>query len=57
MQMRMARMVKMPRPRPRPIPSPICGFFEALEEGLMAVIVVAGLVVLLVCAGPAEGVR
>lgn len=54
--MRMARMVKMPRPRPRPIPSPIWGLFEALEEGVMTVIVVAGLVVLLVFAGPAEGV-
>lgn len=54
MQMRMARMVKMPTPRP--IPSPIWGFFEALEEGAVAAIVVAGLVVLPVCAGPADGV-
>lgn len=49
-------MVKMPRPRPRPIPSPILGFFEALEERAVTTIVVAGLVVLLVCAGPTEGV-
>lgn len=54
MQVRMARMVKMPRPRP--IPSPVWVFFEALEEGPVAAIVVAGLVVLLVYAGPAEGV-
>lgn len=49
-------MVKMPRPRPRPIPSPVLGFFEALEEEAVTAIVVAGLVVLLVCSGPAEGV-
>lgn len=55
MQMRMASMVKMPRPRP--IPSPALGFFEALKGELVAAIVVTGLVVLLVCAGPTEGVE
>lgn len=56
MQLRRARMVKMPRPRPRPIPSPVLGLFEAVEEEAVRAIVEAGLVVLLVCAGPAEGV-
>lgn len=52
--MRMARMVKMPTPRP--IPSPVLGFLGALERGAEAAIVVDGLVVLLVCAGPTERV-
>lgn len=53
MQVRRARMVKMPTPTPTPIPSPVLGCFEALEEGAVTAIVVAGLAVLLVCAGPA----
>lgn len=54
MQMRMARMVKMPRPRP--IPSPVLVVLGALEGGAEAAIVVDELVVLLVCAGSTERV-
>lgn len=55
MQMRMTRTVKMPTPTP--IASRVLGFFGALEGELVSAIVVTGLVVLLVCAGPTEGVE
>lgn len=48
------RIVKMATPRP--IPSLVLKFLEAFEGGEVAAIVVAGLEVLLVCAGTTEGV-